>query len=257
MNVICAYLRMPFSPSPPPPTPETELFQLPQHERASRATQDAADAAAWEQERVVRITAQQILTRHLFIADRSPAEPLAPTPDDPNHWPDIELHLSEATLLHSDFTGIRTKSADFARARFTRGGNFAHAEFMGFTDFRGARFENESGHFYGAWFGERAIFLKTEFGNAQAVFDGATFEGMVFLDDAELSGGVSFEGARALAEFNARHGQIRRWPIGWIDRPLTPDEQIPRPPHARWATVPEPPPGDPTWTLVTRSPSTG
>ncbi|MFD9510148.1 pentapeptide repeat-containing protein [Streptomyces mirabilis] len=256
VNVICSYLRMPLSASPPSATPETELSQLPQRERASRAAQDAAAAASWEQERVVRITAQRILTRHLFIADRDPVEPLAPTPDDTSFWPDIELDLSGATLLYFDFTGIRAKRVDFSNARFADGGNFAHADFMGFADFRGAQFENKSGHFYGAWFERQAVFSKADFGNEQAVFDGATFVGNVFLDDAELSGGVSFEGVRALAEFNARHGQIRRWPPDWIERALAPDEQIPRPAHARWAGIPELPPGDSTWTLVARSPST-
>ncbi|HEY8986623.1 MAG TPA: pentapeptide repeat-containing protein [Streptomyces sp.] len=253
VNVICSYLRMPFSPDPPVPTPEAELAGLSQHERASRVALDAATAAAWEQERLVRLTAQRVLTGHLYAGGGfNSAELLDPEPDDSKFWPDIELRLSEATLLDFSFSG-RVHLADFTKVRFIGGANFTHAEFTGHAYFNDARFEGGSGHFYGTWFGLRAVFARTYFGDQQANFNKVTFSGMIFLDDAIFGGGVSFEQACARADFNTSWGDRRLWPDGWRERPLAPGELLPRPSMSRWANVPELPPGDPTWNLVIRA----
>lgn len=256
VNVMCSYLRMPFSPEPPASTPEAELAELSQHERTSRVALDAVTAASWEQERLVRLTAQQILADHLHAGGGfNSTELLDPAPDDLKFWPDMDLHLSEATLLDFSFSG-RVHLADFTKARFIGGANFAHAEFTGHAYFNDARFEGGSGHFYGAWFGLRAVFARTHFKDRQANFKKATFSGMIFLDDAVFSEGVSFEEALARADFNTSWGDSRRWPDGWRERPLAPGELLPRPSMSRWANVPELPPGDPTWNLVVRAPST-
>ncbi|MFJ8555095.1 pentapeptide repeat-containing protein [Streptomyces sp. NPDC093676] len=233
MNVICAYLRMPFEVIRP---------------------HSANAAASWDQERVVRITAQGILTSHLFVGgvrgDDS-SWPLEPSPQESKFWPGMELDLSGATLFDLDFTGRRVEDAAFDEARFVGRANFAYAEFIGHASFDNAHFEQGHGHFLSAWFGLTISFDGTDFGNEQAVFDGATFTGMVFFDEAVLAAGVSFEAARGLANFNPSWGSVRRWPRGWTERPLGADERMPllAPRFSRWPEI-NLPPGSPTWTLI-------
>ncbi|MFC4516317.1 pentapeptide repeat-containing protein [Streptomyces ehimensis] len=254
VDVFCAYLRMPFAPTSPPDLLESELAGLSVSERAAAVDVQQAAAAAWEQERVVRVTAQHILTRHLWVGtDRGedPAWPLNPAPGEPKFWPDIELDLTGAVLLDFEFVGRRVEVAKFTDTRFVGGANFAHAEFIQHGYFHGARFEKGNAHFLGAWFGSRIVFTRTDFGDEQAVFDGATFAGMTFFDGAVLGGGVSFEAARALAEFNRNWGSIRQWPEGWTERHLAAEERMPllAPKFSRWPEA-NLPPGCPTWTLV-------
>ncbi|MFD8779202.1 pentapeptide repeat-containing protein [Streptomyces sp. NPDC059916] len=254
VNMFCAYLRMPFTPTPPLDVPESDLAGLSVPERTAAVAAQQTAAAAWEQERVVRVTAQDILTRHLWVGvDRGENHswPLNPAPKEPKFWPDIELDLTGAVLLDFEFVGRRVEIATFAGTRFIGGANFAHAEFIQHGYFEGARFEGGSAHFLGAWFGSRVIFARTDFGDEPVVFDGATFTGMTFFHGAVLNGGVSFEAARALAEFNQNWGRVRQWPQEWTERHLTAEERMPllAPKFSRW---PEEnlPPGCSTWTLV-------
>ncbi|MEV7238856.1 hypothetical protein AB0N06_34590 [Streptomyces sp. NPDC051020] len=254
VEVYCSYLRMPFSPTPPPDLPESGLAGLSVAERAAASGAYQAASAAWEQERVVRVTAQRILTQHLFTgANRGPdpAWPLNPSPEEPKFWPGIDLDLTGAVLLDFEFAGRRVESATFERCRFVGGANFAYSEFVGHTDFRGARFEEGSGHFMSAWFGLRAMFRGTDFGAKEAVFDGATFTGMTFFEGAVMGGGVSFEAARALADFNRNWGAIRQLPEGWTERALAADEVMPllEQRFSRWPAT-NLPPGSEAWTLI-------
>ncbi|MFB7507649.1 pentapeptide repeat-containing protein [Streptomyces broussonetiae] len=233
VNVICAYLRMPFS-SPRP------------------AELNAAES--WEQERVVRITAQGILTSHLYVGGSRGDDaswPLNPSPQEPKFWPGMELDLSGAVLLDFEFTGRRVEMATFDEARFVGTANFAHAEFTGHASFDKAHFEQGRGHFLSAWFGLSVSFIGTGFGSEQAVFDGATFTGMVFFHEAVLPGGSSFEAVRGLADFNRSWGSVRQWPDGWTERPLEADEHMPllEPRFSRWPET-NLPPGSSTWTLI-------
>ncbi|GGV97430.1 hypothetical protein GCM10015535_68790 [Streptomyces gelaticus] len=100
-------------------------------------------------------------------------------------------------------------------------------QFTGHASFAKARFEQGHGHFPSAWFGLRVSVIGTDFGSEQAVFKGATFTDMAFFRDAVLSGGVSFEAARGLADFDRSWGSVRQWPDGWTERPLGADERMP------------------------------
>jgi hypothetical protein len=257
VNVICAYLRMPFSHEKPIPATSDELETLSPERKEPRSAEDAAAAEHWSQERLVRLTAQSILTGHLSTtASLSTEWPRISAPNDPNFWPGIDIHLNEATLLDFSFAGARVDTANFVGTRFKGGANFAHANFERHAHFHKARFEDGPGHFLGAWFGLRAVFSRADFGEKEANFQGATFAGMVFLDDAAFGSGVTLEEARALADFDTNWGSARRWPAGWTERSLASDERMPQP-YGRWADAPELPLGDPTWHLIvqdTRSP---
>lgn len=254
VEVYCSYLRMPFSPTPPPDLLESELAGLSVAERAAASGAHQAANAAWEQERVVRVTAQGILTQHLFTGvchGPDPAWPLNPSPQEPKFWPGVDLDLTGAVLLDFEFSGRRVESATFEHCRFVGGANFAYSEFIKHATFGGARFEGGSGHFMSAWFGLRAMFLGTDFGIEKAVFDGATFTGMTFFEGGVMSGGVSFEAARALTDFNRNWGAARQLPEGWAERALAADEIMPLLEHrfSRWPAT-NLPPGSGAWRLI-------
>jgi hypothetical protein len=203
----------------------------------------------WSQERLVRLTAQSILTSHLSTSNLTTEWPRTSTPNDPNFWPGLNIYLGEATLLDFSFPSARVEIADFSGTRFVGGANFAHANFERHAYFHDAKFEDGAGHFLGAWFGLRVVFTRANFGEKEANFRGATFAGMTFLGDAMFGGGVTLEKARALADFDTNWGSERRWPAGWTERPLASDERMPRP-YGRWADIPELPLGDSTWHLI-------
>lgn len=127
VDLICAYLRMPFEP----------------------ALDTEADNA---QEQEVRQTAQSVLTAHL-----------RPAGDAAGYWPDIDLNLAGATLSKLTFTHCVLRSATFADAVFVgpavfRGSefeldaDFRNARFTGLADFRRVTFGGENSTFRGARF---------------------------------------------------------------------------------------------------------
>ncbi|MEU8804792.1 pentapeptide repeat-containing protein, partial [Spirillospora sp. NPDC048819] len=159
VNVICAYLRMPFAPERPATRSADELEAIPPEARGSARTEDESSVGQWEQERVVRLTAQGILTKHLHARDNPTEWPRSSTPEGPDFWPSLNLNLSEATLLEFSGAGITVNVASFSGTRFVGGANFAHANFEQHAHFHRARFEGGSAHFLGAWFGLRAVFV--------------------------------------------------------------------------------------------------
>ncbi|GAA2800483.1 pentapeptide repeat-containing protein [Saccharopolyspora taberi] len=142
VDLVCAYLRMPFDP-----------------------LDDAGGAA---QELEVRQSAQQVLTGHLR------------PDDDAAFWPDVRLNLSAATLNTMTFTRCRVRSASFAGARFIgpavfRGttfeqvADFRNVRFTGLADFRRVTFDGEGSNFRGA-----AFEAEVDFGShTSAVLTGA------------------------------------------------------------------------------------
>lgn len=125
VDLVCAYLRMPFDP----------------------LDGDSGDVA---QELEVRQTAQQMLISHM-------------RPDDEVFWPAVRLNLAGATLNTLTFTRCQVRSASFAGARFIgpavfRGStfdqvaDFRNVRFTGLADFRRVSFDGEGANFRGASF---------------------------------------------------------------------------------------------------------
>ncbi|MFE3173612.1 pentapeptide repeat-containing protein [Amycolatopsis sp. NPDC059090] len=197
VNVLCAYLRMPYQPLAAPPNDD----------------HDAVDANLLQQyreqlqEREVRITAQRILEEHV-----KPAR-------DEAYWGERDLDLAGAYLYNVALTSIRvgevrfdgatfagdakfgdanfTRTAKFGDATFTRTAWFSNATFSGDAKFGYATFTRNA--WFGgavfarnAWFGRAVFESDAKFGGAifagEAKFGGATFHG-----DAKF-GGVTFEG---------------------------------------------------------------
>jgi uncharacterized protein YjbI with pentapeptide repeats len=187
VNVICAYLRMPFSAPPPVSEPEPEATVEPGESDTERETSTDGIGDTWQQERQVRLTAQRILAEHLRD-DRAKAQ--RPTePPSPRFWPDIRLDLAGATLIEFYLTKAVIAEANFREATFGRA-SFDSATF-GRASFDSATFSGGVS-FGGATFGDLAWFYRATFGGV-AMFNGVTFsrdawfEGVAFSSDARFS----------------------------------------------------------------------
>ncbi|WP_406638295.1 pentapeptide repeat-containing protein [Amycolatopsis sp. WGS_07] len=145
VNVLCAYLRMPFDP----------------------------DAEGSSEELQVRKAAQRILMLHLRPG--GDAEPLG------SYWPDIDLDFSGARLVALTLTHCRIRSIvcyqtefeEFATFRDTEFGtkaDFHEADFRERADFRSAVFGGNGDVFRGAKFHQHAEFgVNSEVGLAGAL----------------------------------------------------------------------------------------
>ncbi|XVS63176.1 pentapeptide repeat-containing protein [Actinosynnema sp. CA-299493] len=137
VNLVCAYLRMPFTPPP---------------EVRARTRIGPRDAHRF-QELEVRQTATALLAAHL-------------RPDRPEvFWAGVALDLSNATLVKLTLTHARIGSASFAGTTFVGAATFRGTEFTGTADFRDT------------WFRDQADFRRVRFDESVfrgAVFEGGT-----------------------------------------------------------------------------------
>jgi hypothetical protein len=236
VNVICAYLRMPFIAN----TRDGRKSWFSSNQSAKKALQG-------KEERVVRQAAQTILSEHLRVpsSDWRTTWSECPMPRETKFWPNMNLNLDDATLIDFDFLGCRVERVDFKRTKFFGRTNFAHAEFHT-AYFREAQFHNEA-NFFGAWFQGRINFGSADF-RQKAIFQEAAFCGQGFFHDVKFRREVSFDAARARPMKN-RHD--RDWPTGWTERPLRKEEKIPHILARRWIKVIDPP-GDITWNRVVK-----
>lgn len=221
VNLICAYLRLPYTlPSRPQLPPWSSL-------RPAGSTPDGSippGTGPSEQELEVRATAQRILADHLFPGD-------APDVVRAEYWPAITLNLTGALLCHFDFRGCRVGSVRFGGARFAGWTRFEGVEFTGYAIFGGATFER-SANFKGARFRGRALFRGAAFRNGvtfeHAEFAGeALFGGMRTIDDAVHPDGAVFGGTATFATATFGQGVVlddaivtddtasHVWPSGW------------------------------------------
>jgi uncharacterized protein YjbI with pentapeptide repeats len=167
VNVICAYLRMPYAPP----------------EQAGDTVGDVA-------ERGVRVAAQRVLASHLRPADAE------------IFWPDIDLDLTGATLIDFAMAGCQVRTVMFDRAHFAGEIAFTDARFAGDARFSNARFVSRLAGFRGAWFGARVDFTGAGFAGdtdfagakftAEALFGKAVFAGMVDFSQVAFGGAAGF-----------------------------------------------------------------
>ncbi|GAA4433080.1 pentapeptide repeat-containing protein [Actinokineospora soli] len=168
VNVLCAYLRMPYTaPSDPPETDDTTDPAVRKELIAEHREQ--------VQEREVRLAAQRILAHHLNPGDDT---------DRPvkTFWAHIDLDLTGATLIDLDLDYCTIHTAQFVRATFTGDAWFNWATFTDIAGFLGATFTRDAS-FVGATF------------TGYALFDGATFTGDAGFDKATFTRNAEFGGA--------------------------------------------------------------
>ena len=186
VNVLCAYLRMPYTP-PTDPASTAENDAPAPGDTIPETTADQQRQA--REEREVRLTAQRILTDHL--RNPAPDASLASTPT--AHWPNLDLDLTDATLMDIDFSECHARAARFDRATFSGYAWFGKARFTGDAGFDEATFTGDAG-FGEATFTGDAGFSKARF-TGDAGFDEATFTGDAWFDEARFTGGARFDAA--------------------------------------------------------------
>jgi uncharacterized protein YjbI with pentapeptide repeats len=178
VNVLCAYLRMPFQP------PDDE------------ADPDHRDRL---QEREVRLTTQRLLADHL-------------RPDDaPRFWGNITLDLTGATLVDFRLSRCTVGSATFRSTIFTGDTRFVGTIFSGYASYDRAQFKDhasfESATFTGATSFDAASFVgDVDFSFAHFIgtarLAAVTFGGEVNFSEAVLERFANF-GATFTAEGSA------------------------------------------------------
>ncbi|MEV8636533.1 pentapeptide repeat-containing protein [Streptosporangium sp. NPDC051023] len=242
INVICAYLRMPYAPpallKPIDPARERAEALRAAHRRhhasrnAARGKRPAAASTAFtedvtpskevEEERQVRLTAQRILTEHL--RNDQMAEQQTTTLGGPRFWEGMRIDLTGATLIDLDFAGCWLTDARFDGATFKGDARFEGATFTGHAEFIEAIFKGDAEFskvtFEGyVWFGGvvfrgNARFAKATFKNdagfveaafeGNAVFTWANFELDAWFDEVAFEKDVQFGGVtfRSSGRFN-------------------------------------------------------
>jgi len=235
VNVICAYLRMPFSATEPVSKPEPEATEGREAPSAETAMGAEALGDTWQQERQVRLTAQRILAEHLRD-DRAKDKRSTELPS-PRFWPDISIDLAAATLIDFDLANGVIADADFYGATFSGSAGFGGATFSGSAGFGGATFSalayfsraifNSDTEFEGSTFNDTALFERTAF-NAYAGFSAATFNGsvgfhaafngLVWFLETTFSRDASFEGTTFNGDAEMR--QEGRTDVAWFDKAI-------------------------------------
>ncbi|MFE0026818.1 pentapeptide repeat-containing protein [Amycolatopsis sp. NPDC059021] len=211
VNVMCAYLRMPY---PQPGDPPADDADEPARARYSDRLQ----------EREVRLTTLGILESHLRPGD-DPARPVD------TFWPDTDLDLTGAVLIDLNLSHCRVGTVRFSGATLTGETWCREATFLGDAWFDGATFTGIarfggatfSGH---AWFDKAAFTGATWFGGVtftgDAWFGGATFTGGALFSGAAFTGSASFGEATFangtwFGEAMIAHpvSELSVWPPGW------------------------------------------
>jgi hypothetical protein len=227
MEVICAYLRMPYSGPDEGPAP------------------DLAVQASLRKELQVRLTAQSVVADHLRDDVYRGQRHHGPVPE--TFWPEIEkIDLRGAYLVDLNLSGCRVPVVEchdtiFAGESLFRGfasdlSFFYDAVFKCLADFRGASFANST-WFSGAsfagdvWFHGDEFFPPARFG-LHADFKRATFQHRARFEQAIFEGSADFEAITCKAgpaAINLNGCQVRypdavipdvskapsTWPPGW------------------------------------------
>jgi uncharacterized protein YjbI with pentapeptide repeats len=203
IDVLCAYLRMPYTPPPAPadipPSATTAPTELPLH---TGVRPDDGDA---HQERQVRHTVLDLLREHLLPAGT----------DGRPRWHGHRFNLNGAVFDGGDLSRIDVTAGTFLNLRAAKfsGGTvtFSDAQFsggtvtFGYAQFSGgtvnlghAEFSGGAVDFtYAKFCGVLVNFGDAKFSGGMVDFSGAEFsDGMVNFDHARFSGGmVNFSGA--------------------------------------------------------------
>ncbi|MBG6136343.1 pentapeptide repeat-containing protein [Longispora fulva] len=169
-DVICAYLRMPYTP-PGIATDSAVSSEVPAGV-APPTTVEPGNRKSRE-ELQVRLAAQRILTGHLRD-DRPDGGVFPPNAEQyPRYW-NVQLDLTAATLVDLDLSRCHLRKATFDSAAFHGGSTFNGTLFAGRTGFNAATFTGDV-TFAGAYFTDdidlrSATFYTNDIGLGHAKF---------------------------------------------------------------------------------------
>jgi hypothetical protein len=219
VNLLCAYLRMPYSPPP-------EFTQLParigphpqklnqlngtQKQAAIKSSSSVVDTTAKpeaHEELQVRRAAQRILADHLGAHGqvegllRSPALP----------WGDLTVDLSGSLLIDFNLSNATVGDVSFYGAKFVSAADFRDVTFSGTANFACASFDRFGCYFDHASFVGDVYFGDTSFTEGCSDFRGATFHSDVRFGGVSVRpNGIDLTGAR-VTNLDA----LLEWPAGW------------------------------------------
>ncbi|MEV4260550.1 pentapeptide repeat-containing protein [Kribbella sp. NPDC049584] len=205
IDVLCAYLRLPY-PSSAPPEVKPIRTKLAGYRSSPGIDPDGPTREPGERE--VRRTVLRLITAHLH-----------PSAPESRRWHGYDLDFTDAVFDGADFRGVHFSSGalvlfrralfasgfvDFGEATFAGGVDFTEASFAGGTvDFGKATFSGGDVSFIGATFAnssdDRAVvsFRRAKFAGGTIHFDAAEFAGSVDFHEAMFSGStVNFSTAR-------------------------------------------------------------
>ncbi|GGQ77420.1 hypothetical protein GCM10010166_54210 [Couchioplanes caeruleus subsp. azureus] len=195
VNVLCAYLRMPYA------LPDDGAFETAAAPMPLNAPSLSSDAAAFadgrgpHQELQVRLTAQRILTTHLRTPsdiDVQQAASLAASPHQP-FWPCLDLDLTGATLVDWELVGGNLRNATFTKTTFVGSAQFREVMFAGHAEFSKTTF-TDSAKFTNAFFMGAAEFAEANFAR-EVDFRVATFNENADFGESVFNGNADFTAA--------------------------------------------------------------
>ncbi|WP_251091372.1 pentapeptide repeat-containing protein [Streptomyces sp. Caat 7-52] len=231
VDVICAYLRMPYTPpTDSVPTGQSLPAKLYHAAQAARALPHRKANAERRQELQVRMTAQRILAAHLH--DKRPQEEQELVTPNERFWEGSRIDLNHATLIDFDFRNCHMAQADFRDATFPGSALFKDATFDDLANFTSSAFDG-SAVFTKSTFKGSARFADSTFKNGgawfreatfddEAVFMYATFDDIASFKDATFNGDTLFAGARVtrlVPPLSNEMGLSHEWPPGWTVSP--------------------------------------
>lgn len=230
IDVLCAYLRMPWPAGQTPQMLRTagDRAAAPRRRLAGRTrpagAAPLADHRMREEESRVRGTILRVIADHVR-EDRTR-----------DHWHDEKFDLTSAELpdvaldrcqFRGDFVAVRVtftgdtdfhlatfsadamfdgatfiKGASFTAATFSAGAYFIEATFTGHADFTGAAFTSNA-WFNDAVFKTRSVFFIMAAFTGAALFDRATFAGAAWFTDAIFTGPVGFSDAFVVGDVDS------------------------------------------------------
>jgi uncharacterized protein YjbI with pentapeptide repeats len=219
VDVICAYLRMPYAPPQPSATAFGRSYRSPGPARRRRArafthrpshampTSQRSRQEHAEQEQQVRLTAQNILSRNLRrdVSRRLRWWHRTPPAGAPA-WPGIWLELTGALLLEFSLGECQLDYAALTSAEFTGMANFLSTQFTDWASFEGVQFTDWA-YFRSAQFTDDANFQDAQFTGA-ADFRSAQFTSGAYFGEAQFTREANFEGAQFTGEANFQNAQF-------------------------------------------------
>ncbi len=194
VDVLCAYLRMPYAPPESAESADVVAGEGPSGHRDQPGRASKRDPA---QERQVRLTAERLVSEHVRRPDGvsgEDAQHVAPSPDE-SYWPNISLDLTGAFLIGLNLSMASVVDARFTGATFsTANASFVWATFTGDAWFDGATFTGNALFMEATFTGVDASFKEVTFGG-DAWFNMATFTGDAWFNMATFTGDARFDRA--------------------------------------------------------------
>ncbi|MEV4245963.1 pentapeptide repeat-containing protein [Streptosporangium canum] len=191
VDVICAYLRMPYE-LPREKNRSEKIRAAQRMARAGRLVTDSknSDGLDPHEELQVRLTAQRILAAHLRHSASQQRRWWRGASLSDSFWPDISLDLSGATLFNFTLVRGHLRDARFNGATFAGETWFGTTTFAGMAQFKQVTFTDHA-HFGVTSFTDDASFANAVF-DGDARFGRATFAGFAGFSGATFNAAASF-----------------------------------------------------------------